>query len=186
VGHGIAAAMLMASARGCLRSRATQCPSLGELLTHVNRLLAADTGGTRFMTMFLGVIDMPTLSLRWASAGHDQPLLYDPATGKLMDIEGANGLPLGVMDSETYEERTHPGLRAGQIMLLGTDGLWESKNAAGEQFGKERVREAMTALAYLSAAEIEAGVYQRLKEFCGGRANDDDITYVVIKFGTPA
>jgi phosphoserine phosphatase RsbU/P len=181
-GHGIAAAMLMATARGVLRSHAQQRGSLGDLLTHVNRLLVVDTGGTRFMTMFLGVVDVSSMSLRWASAGHDQPLLYDPSSKKLIDIEGDNGLPLGVMDSEVYEEMVHVGLRAGQVMLVGTDGLWESRNDADEFFGKERVRDAIAELAHLSAAEIEAGIFQRLQEFCGGRANNDDITYVVIKF----
>jgi len=181
-GHGIAAAMLMATARGVLRSHVQQRGSLGDLLTHVNRLLVVDTRGTRFMTMFLGVVDVSSMSLRWASAGHDQPLLYDPESGKLMEIEEGNGLPLGVMDSETYQEQIYTGLRAGQIMLVGTDGLWEARNAAGEFFGKDRVTEALAAMAHLSAAEIEAGIYQRHQEFCGGLPNNDDITYVVIKF----
>ena len=88
MGHGIAAAMLMATARGVLRSHVQQRGSLGDLLTHVNRLLVADTGGTRFMTMFLGVVDVSSMSLRWASAGHDQPLIYDPATGTSTEIDG--------------------------------------------------------------------------------------------------
>jgi serine phosphatase RsbU (regulator of sigma subunit) len=182
MGHGIAAAMLMATARGILRSHVRVKGSLGDLLTHVNQLLVVDTQGKRFMTMFLGVVDVKTMTLRWASAGHDQPLLYDPESKKLATMEDGGGLPLGVMDSEKYEEQTHAGLRPGQVMLVGTDGLWESKNEKEEQFGKERVGEALAALAHLSAAEIEAGIYRRLKEFCGSRANDDDITYVVIKF----
>ncbi len=182
MGHGIAAAMLMATARGVLRSHAQQCTSLGHLLTHVNELMVIDTDGKRFMTMLIGAINMSTMSLRWASAGHDQPLLYDPDSGKLIEIESRNGLPLGVEDSATYQDASHTGLRAGQIMLIGTDGLWESRNAAGELFGKERVAEAIAAFAHLSASEIEAGIYQRLQEFCDGCPNVDDITYVVIKF----
>jgi sigma-B regulation protein RsbU (phosphoserine phosphatase) len=182
MGHGIAAAMLMATARGILRSRAKNKGSLGELLTHVNVHLAADTRGKRFMTMFLGMIDTSAMTLRWATAGHDHPLVYDPETKKVVETAEGGGLPLGVMETEEYVESTYPGLKPGQVMLIGTDGLWESKNNEGELFGKERVAEAMIALAHLSAAEIEAGLYARLQEFCGGRANDDDITYVVIKF----
>lgn len=182
MGHGIAAALLMATARGVLRSQARLQGSLGHLLTHLNEHLVTDTKGDRFMTMFLAVFDAPTMSMRWASAGHDQPLIYDPEKGMLGDIDpNGGGLPLGVMETETYEEQTYEGLRVGQIVLFGTDGLWESKNAAGEEFGKHRVGEAIAPLAHLTAAEIEAGIYQRLREFCGGRANDDDITYVVIK-----
>lgn len=183
MGHGIAAALMMATARGVLRSQARTQGSLGRLLTHLNQHIVADTRGDRFMTMFLGVIDVPTMTLRWASAGHDQPLLYDPQQGLLteMDPEGG-GVPLGVMESEEYHEQTYTGLRPGQIMLIGTDGLWESKNLAGEEFGKERVGQAIAALAHLSAAEIEAGIFKALQDFCAGRPNNDDITYVIVKF----
>lgn len=185
MGHGIAAALLMATARGVLRSQARIQGSLGHLLTHLNEHIVTDTKGDRFMTMFLAVFDASTMSMRWASAGHDQPLIYDPERGMLGEIDPhGGGLPLGVMETEQYEELTYTGLRAGQVVLFGTDGLWESKNAAGEEFGKERVGEAMAELANLSVAEIEAGVYQRLQAFCGGRANDDDITYVVVKIAS--
>jgi sigma-B regulation protein RsbU (phosphoserine phosphatase) len=180
-GHGIAAAMLMATARGVLRSQAKQPGSLADLMTHVNRLLVEDTGDRRFMTMFLGILDPSAMTLRWASAGHDQPLLYDPASGKLIEIAGDNGLPLGIMDSEVYCEYCHAGLQRGQVMLVGTDGLWEARNAKGEFFGKQRVAEALAALAHLPAIQIEEGIYKRQQEFCGSRPSSDDITFVVIK-----
>jgi sigma-B regulation protein RsbU (phosphoserine phosphatase) len=72
-------------------------------------------------------------------------------------------------------------LRAGQVIVVGTDGLWESRNEAGEQFGRERLRHAIRDLAGLDAKAIENGLYDRLKAFCGGKAIDDDITYVVVK-----
>jgi sigma-B regulation protein RsbU (phosphoserine phosphatase) len=182
MGHGIAAALMMATARGVLRSQARSQGSLGWLLTHLNEHIAADAKGTRFMTMFLAVVDSDAMTMRWASAGHDQPLVYDPQDGFLTEIDpNGGGLPLGVMEFETYEEQTYAPLRPGQVVVIGTDGLWESKNDAGEQFGKLRVGKAISALAHLSAAEIEAGIYESLKQFCNGRANDDDITYLVIK-----
>jgi sigma-B regulation protein RsbU (phosphoserine phosphatase) len=134
------------------------------------------------MTMFLGIVDTQSRTLRWASAGHDAPLLYDPELKQEVPIEGLGGLPLGVMENQTYEELTHANLRDGQIMLVGTDGLWESKNMAGEEFGKERVIATLRELAHLDAAGIEAELYQRLRAFCGEHSIDDDITYVVLKF----
>jgi sigma-B regulation protein RsbU (phosphoserine phosphatase) len=185
-GHGIAAAMLMATARGMLRSQVRTAASLGHLLTIVNEHLVVDTGGTRFMTMFLGVIDVEGMSMRWASAGHDQPIIYTPSGGHQTEIDPqGGGLPLGILESEVYQEHAYSELRPGQVMLIGTDGLWEAKNHADEQFGKQRVAEALAAFAHLSAAEIEAGVYQQLQEFCHGRPNGDDITYVVVKFTGP-
>jgi sigma-B regulation protein RsbU (phosphoserine phosphatase) len=183
MGHGIAAAMLMSSARGVLRSQSREQGSLGRLLTRVNEHLITDTKGDRFMTMFLAMVDVSGMSMKWASAGHDQPLIYDPRTGLLPEIDiGGNGLPLGVMKAEAYCEYVYTGLRAGQVMLIGTDGLWEAKNEAGEEFGKVRVGETIAAAAHLSAGEIEAAIYARLREFSKGRNYEDDVTYVVIKF----
>jgi hypothetical protein len=54
------------------------------------------------------------MSLRWASAGRDQPLLYDPQSGASTLIEGGGGLPLGIMDSESYEEQVHTRLRVAR------------------------------------------------------------------------
>lgn len=183
MGHGIAAAMMMATARGVLRSQARTQGSLGKLLTHLNQHIVADTKGDRFMTMFLAVIDVPTMTMRWASAGHDQPIIYDPSAGTITEIDPLGpGVPLGVMDDEDYQELSYSNLRPGQVMLIGTDGLWESTNDAGEEFGKDRVGRVLAELSHLSAAEIESGMYRRLQEFCSGKANADDITYLVIKF----
>ncbi len=182
MGHGIAAAMLMAAARGVLRSHVRAENSLGNLLQHVNALLVSDAKKGRFMTMFLGVIDVPTMTLRWASAGHDQPLIYDPESGKVSEVDATGGgVPLGIEESETYQEQTYTRLRPGQVMLIGTDGLWESRNPADEMFGKERVGEAMTALAQRPAADIVDGIFQRMKTFCGGRPISDDITFIVVR-----
>jgi sigma-B regulation protein RsbU (phosphoserine phosphatase) len=183
MGHGIAAAMLMATARGVLRSRARERGSLGELLTHLNEHIVADTRGDRFMTMFLAVIDVANMTMRWASAGHDQPLVYDPRQGgALTEIDPTGGgVPLGVMEGEQYHELTYTGLQPGQVLLVGTDGLWEATNAAEEQFGKQRVADAIAAAAHGSAAEIERAIYDRLQSFCAGCTQKDDVTYVVIK-----
>jgi sigma-B regulation protein RsbU (phosphoserine phosphatase) len=187
MGHGIASAMVMATARGVLRSQARVQGSLGRLLTHLNEHIVADTRGDRFMTMFLAVVDVSNMSMRWASAGHDQPIIYDPGLGKTFEIDATGGgLPLGVMDDETYDEQTHTGFKPGQVVLVGTDGLWEAKNAADEEFGKDRVSQALAELAHLSAKEIEAGLFKKLEAFCAGRPTQDDITYVVIKFTGPA
>ena len=138
------------------------------------------------MTMFLALVDVPTMSMRWASAGHDQPLIFDPQSGLLTEIDaGGGGLPLGVSASEEYEELTYNGLGPGQVMLVATDGLWEARNNKDELFGKQRVGDAIAAHVHLSAAEIDAGIYSSLQSFCAGRANDDDITYVVIKMTAP-
>ena len=182
MGHGVAAAMLMATARGMLRSRGRVTGSLGDLLTHVNDLLVADTGGTRFMTMLVGVIDADTRTMRWSSAGHDPPLIYDVASDSFIDVGVPAGLPLGVLSGQTYEESAPSALSGGQVLVMGTDGLWESRNTGGEEFGMERLKEAIRELSGLSARDIQRGLYDRLIAYCGTQPIEDDVTYVVLKF----
>jgi sigma-B regulation protein RsbU (phosphoserine phosphatase) len=179
MGHGVAAALVMAGARAVLRDRALAAGSLSELMGRLNNLLAADLDGTRFMTMYLAVIS-PHTGIRWVSAGHDPAILYDPETDSFTDIEGGE-LPLGVMEDTEYVEQTYALLRPRQILVVGTDGVWEMPNHAGEQFGKERLREAIRSSAMLPAAEIVQTVLERHAVFRGECRPMDDVTFVIIR-----
>jgi serine phosphatase RsbU (regulator of sigma subunit) len=179
MGHGVAAALVMAGARAVLRDRAHSTGSLADLMGRLNRLLSADLEGTRFMTMYLAVVNSADGNIRWVSAGHDPAIVYDPASESFEEIDGGE-LPLGVMDATQYVEQTYP-LRPGQIVLVGTDGIWEMHNEAGEQFGKARLREAIQDAAASSAAEIVDEILARLAEFRGECRPTDDVTFVIIK-----
>jgi sigma-B regulation protein RsbU (phosphoserine phosphatase) len=180
MGHGVAAALVMAGARAVLRDRAGSAGGLAALIGHLNRLLAADLQGTRFMTMYLAEVNPRAGSLRWVSAGHDPALLLDPTAGTFQELEGAD-FPLGVMEDTPYEEHCFRPLRAGQIIMVGTDGVWEMPNAAGEQFGKQRLRDAIQSAAAGTAGEIVQAVLDRLAEFRGECRPVDDVTFVIVK-----
>jgi len=180
MGHGVAAAMLMATARGILRSRTQDSGSLADLLTHMNQLLVHDTGGTRFMTMLLATLDRKDHALRWASAGHDPPFCYDPADGRFTELEGT-GMPLGIMEEETYREHAYSDVRAGQIFFMVTDGVWEMQNPDGEQFGKQRVNELIAQHHEQSAESIRQHILKALFAFRGDDSQDDDVTFVIVK-----
>ena len=170
----------MAGARAVLRDRAASAGSLAELLGHLTRLLAADLEGTRFMTMHLSLVDAVAHSFRWVSAGHDPALLFDPDADTFQELEGAD-LPLGVMDETVYEEHSFDNLRPGMIILIGTDGVWEMPNPAGEQFGKARLRDAIRSAAGGTAAEIVKVILDRLTIYRGDCAPVDDVTFVIIR-----
>jgi sigma-B regulation protein RsbU (phosphoserine phosphatase) len=180
MGHGVAAALVMAGARAVLRDRAATAGSLAELMGRLNRLLAADLGGTRFMTMYLGIISSSDGILRWVSAGHDPAIIYDPSTNSFEEVEGGD-LPLGVADDTEYAEQQYGPLRSGQVVLVGTDGVWEMHNSRGEQFGKSRLRDAIKQSASKSAAEITETILARLAEFRGDSRPTDDVTFVILK-----
>lgn len=178
-GHGVGAALLMASARAALRARAIDEGGLSLLLDHVNAVLVNDRD-VRFMTMMLLLIDPKTGSARWASAGHDPAIVFCPAAGGFEEFTGG-GIPLGIERDYTYEEHERAGLRPGQALVVGTDGVWEAPNLEGEMFGKDRLRDVIRETHDRSAPEIARAIEDAVDAFRGAAAQKDDITFVVVK-----
>jgi sigma-B regulation protein RsbU (phosphoserine phosphatase) len=180
MGHGVAAALVMAGVRAVLRDRAVAAGDLAGLMGRLNKFISADHGGDRFMTMYLAVLDSKTGTMRWVSAGHDPVIVFDPADDRFTEMD-ASDLPLGVMDDAKYTVHTSPALRPGQILYIGTDGVWEMPDAKGEQYGKDRLREVIRECAGRSAEEIVRVVRERLTAFRGEIKSVDDVTFVVVK-----
>src|SRR5262249_50790409 len=104
----------------------------------------------------------------------------DPAADRFEEV-GEGELPLGVMDETEYTEHTHGPLRPGQVIVVGTDGVWEMPDAEREPFGKDRLREGIRASAAGSAEEIARAVRDRLARFRGDARQVDDVTFVIVK-----
>lgn len=184
-GHGVAAALFMATGRALLRAGRGGRPGPAALLTLANGLLWQDTMESgRFLTLYCLRLEggglAPEGRLTWSRAGHDPALLYDPASDAFEELLGP-GLPLGVLPDYVYEQQSHPGLAPGQILAIGTDGIWEAKNPDGDMYGKDRFRKVLRDHAQAPAAAIVAAVHADVAVFQAGAARDDDITLVVIK-----
>jgi len=180
-GHGIGAALLMASARAVLRSHAEQRgEDLSGLFDTLNHHLVRDTGASRFMTLFYGIVDSGDRSLRWISGGHDPAIRLRRSTNEFDELVSL-GVPLGVQEGMAYESSGPLMLGAGDIVVIGTDGIWEARNRVGEMFGKDRLREVIAAHADRSARSIFESVAGAVKEFIGVGPQEDDVTLVVVK-----
>jgi len=180
-GHGIPAALLMATVRAFLKSRAALPGGAAEVVSDVNRLLTQDTGETgQFMTLFYASIDAGKKELRWVRAGHDPAVLYNPDTGSFAEL-GGQGMALGVNGGYDYREGGIIDLSAGQILLIGTDGLWETHNPSDEMFGKNRLEAIIRRHAQASADTILESIIQAVQEFRASAKQEDDITLAVIK-----
>lgn len=181
MGHGVAAALLMATARGILRSRCGTVPgSLADFLGHLNAMLVPDTGGNRFMTMLLLTINARRQEMRWASAGHGQPIVYDAKSDRFLEIDGCD-LPLGIFDKVAYEEHVQTGVSSGQIIVAATDGVWETKSQDRTLYGMDRLRALLRQNAHRTAAEISDVIRNALAQFRGPAGQDDDLTFVIVK-----
>ena len=132
------------------------------------------------MTLFFSVIDLTGKELHWVRAGHEPAILYDAATDEFDELVGS-GIALGVDKSYRFDAYLRKGWNYGQVLLIGTDGIWDTRNPSGEQFGKERLRKVLRRNSHVSAAGILKAVTDELAEFRRNGDQEDDITLVVIK-----
>jgi sigma-B regulation protein RsbU (phosphoserine phosphatase) len=95
------------------------------------------------------------------------------------------GMALGVNDAFQYSENRHEGLINGQIIAIGTDGIWEAFNKKGAMFGKTRFKEIIRRNAAAGADDILNTVYNEINQFTEGQKTEDDITLVIIKIKKP-
>lgn len=178
-GHGLPAALLMASARAFLRAQAGSSASLAEAVSRVNRLIYHDTYRTgHFMTLLLMEFDRYGVS--WVRAGHDPALVYDPAADSFEELSGP-GMALGLTPDYEYSQEHRAGLRTGLLFCLATDGVWEARSPQGEFYGKERLRKCIRDNAGRPADEIVEAVAEDVAVFRGRCPTEDDVTMVLVR-----
>ena len=180
-GHGISSALLMTTARAFFRQRSALPGKISAVVSDVNRLLAhdvADSGG--FMTLFILSIDRLNRKLSWVRAGHDPAVFYDPRTGTVEELRGS-GMAMGIDGDHDYEQFTREDLAPGQIILMGTDGIWEAQNLKGEMFGKDTLYRIIQQYSDTDAKGLLTACLYALDKFRDGVKPEDDVTLVVIK-----
>ena len=183
-GHGIGAALLMASVRGIFRNSARHYAGrLDELLAHCNDQLVQDSADDKFVTLFYAVLDDSDRSLIWASGGHDPAIWYRQTTGAFEELPNT-GPPLGMFEGMSFSQEGPIHLQPGDILLIGTDGIWEAKAATQALFGKERLVDLVRAHAQRPAQEIADAVVDAVATYIHPHPADDDVTVLVIKGGT--
>jgi sigma-B regulation protein RsbU (phosphoserine phosphatase) len=154
---------------------------LAGTITDVNRLLCIDTAETgNFMTLFFLLLDSGNGEVRWVRAGHEPAVVYDPSTDSFSELYG-DGIALGVDETYAFQENTQELWSDSQIVLIGTDGIWESENPQGEGFGKKRLREIIRSHKHQNSQEIVDAITAALANHRETAPQQDDITMVIIK-----
>ena len=178
--HGIPSALLMATARAFLRQRTSRSGKLNQVVADVNRQISRDVEDSgRFMTLFICEIDRRNQVIDWVNAGHDPAMIYDRQSGKFEELAG-NSLPLGVSKAAVYQKFDRE-IKPGQMIMIGTDGIWEAQSPQGEMFGKERFKDVIRQHADQSARDIIQAVIKQVDNFRYPLDKTDDVTLVVVK-----
>ena len=178
--HGIPSALLMTTARALIRQRFSMPGDISQIVSDVNWHLSKDVQESgQFMTLFYSEIDSREKNIKWIRSGHDPALLYDQNTDTFEELTGT-GIPLGVFES-TVNETSYRKIATGQIIVIGTDGIWETFNTTGDMFGKDNLKKIIREQAKAPATEIVAMVIDEIKKFRKPLKQEDDITLVIIK-----
>jgi phosphoserine phosphatase RsbU/P len=177
-GKGIAGALLMANLQANLRSQyAIARDDLPRLLESVNRLFYENTTDESYATMFFGVYDDSSRSLRFANCGQVPPVILrsDGRIQRLTSTTTVLGLFLK-WESATDEEKLNPG----DLLVIYTDGVTEAPNSEGEEFGEARLVELIRKNRGLPVNEVLAAIQEGVQEFSPG-PQADDITLIVTR-----
>ena len=180
-GHGIPAAMLMISAGSILRNNAAHHgENLAEAISELNRHLERNSEAGKFMTLFYGLLDDKGKTLSWTSAGHDPAIWYKAESGEFTELYNT-GMALGIVYDAEFSNSDPVTLQVGDIVLVGTDGIWEATDTSGQMYGKQRLIDLIGLHKDESAQQIASSVVESVLDFYSGAPQTDDITLLVIK-----
>jgi sigma-B regulation protein RsbU (phosphoserine phosphatase) len=178
-GKGISAALVMAALRAALRTLVESRPPIHEVVTALNRMLVRDTPAERFVTLFWALLNTTTLELAYVNAGHNPPVLFDPADATLRYL-GEGGAVLGFVEGLPYRSATLT-MRSGEVLVLYTDGVVEAQDVAENMYGEARLIDEIKASAGCDAEGVVGRILRSVAEFSAGAPQYDDTTVVVVK-----
>jgi sigma-B regulation protein RsbU (phosphoserine phosphatase) len=176
-GKGMGAALILAAFRAAMRTEVRNEYAIQRILFNINRLLCESTHPEQFVTAVYGVLDLQRKVFTYSNAGHNPPFLLRANGEAVWLTEG--GLILGSFPEAVHAE-AQLRLGPGDHLVLYTDGASECVNAAGEEYGAERLVETVRARRAGTAHEIRLALQEEILQHCDGKAQDD-VTLVVLK-----
>jgi sigma-B regulation protein RsbU (phosphoserine phosphatase) len=174
-GKGVSAALLMANVQAAVRAFASHSESPAQVCGKVNSLLHENIATGKFVTFLYGILDAETHTFRYCNAGHLYPILVSAGSVRMLEQGGA---VLGVFPDWIYEDSTIE-LRAGDRLLLFTDGITEASDADGREFDETSIAAFAKANVARSANELNSLLLAQVTAHCGAQFQDDATLLVV-------
>jgi sigma-B regulation protein RsbU (phosphoserine phosphatase) len=184
-GHGIGPALSVTQMQAMLRMAFRLGADLDTAYRQVNNQLAERLPADRFITAFIGLLDPQRHELRFHSGGQGPILLYRAADQGFVEFKPTS-FPLAAMPIERLRPSISVTLQEGDVLALISDGIFEQRNAAGEEYGEARARDVIARNHRLAAGDIGAELLAAIGAFAGGAPQEDDMTAVLVKRTGPA
>jgi sigma-B regulation protein RsbU (phosphoserine phosphatase) len=175
-GHGLPAALQARDVATGLRMGVERDLKITRMVERLNRVIHQSGLSSRFISLFFGELERNG-NLSYINAGHPPPLLLDTRGVRELSV---GGMLLGPDPGATYK-LGFVHVDRGASLLAYSDGVFEREDASGETYGRERLGEWLQATAQLPAEDAVADLLQRLSEFGGGHAFEDDVTVMLVR-----
>ena len=206
-GKGIPSALIMAITQALFRNVASRENNPAHIMQLLNETACRNNKANIFVTLFIGVLDLPTGHLRYCNAGHELPLIgqsevisekrkvknksnnavdnanpdYSLFTFHFSLIEAKPNLPIGLFDDFDYEMQSMQ-MPPGSTLFLYTDGLTEARDANGELFGRDRVVQMIEACGQTEPKQLVEAAIEEWRQFVGTTEQSDDLTLLALRY----
>ena len=178
-GKGIPAAMVMSVTHSLFRSASAHENNPARIMQSVNETLCIGNKSNIFVTLFIGILDLPTGRLRYCNAGHDAPFVIHDGNCMMGSCEA--NLPIGLFDDFKYAMQ-ETVLKAGTTIFLYTDGVTEAKNKQRKQFGLTKVQEVLEACSQVDPETLLKTMAEKVQAFVGDAEQSDDLTMLAFRY----
>lgn len=178
-GKGIGAALMMASLEASLRAQASLGQDLAELMKRVNSLVYEASSANRYATLFYAEYDPRSRRFSYVNAGHNPPVILRKSAAACQVFRLETGGPVIGLLRERYRQGSF-ALEPADLVVLFTDGVSESMNAQGEEWGEDRLIEFARTCTGLPALEAMTRILAAAEGFASGASQHDDMTLVVL------
>jgi sigma-B regulation protein RsbU (phosphoserine phosphatase) len=176
-GKGIPAGLLMSNLQATIRSLMLSNIDPSLIAQQTNSLIHATTTSDKFITFFLGILDLNTHQMDYCNAGHDKPFFI---SGVDFIELGTGGVPLGFLQHFDYVKDVHT-IQNGEVMVIYTDGVTEAMNDFEDEFGLEQLQNIVREEKDNSASEILNSILGKIEKHVAGAEQMDDITMIILK-----
>jgi sigma-B regulation protein RsbU (phosphoserine phosphatase) len=189
-GKGISAALLMSNLQATLRSNVMNLwghnglngeKNVAEIVQRLNGQIYSFTSANKFASFFYAVYDDALQTLTYCNAGHNPPLYFDGSGVRRLE---AGGIVVGVFPDVQYDQETIQ-MKTGDVFLAYTDGIVESINEYGEEFGENRLIQLVQENRSLDANKIKEAVVDQVLSWTFAEEREDDMTLIVAKILDP-
>lgn len=182
-GKGIPSALIMAIIQALFRNIASREDNPSHIMKRLNETACRNNKANIFVTLFVGVLDLPTGHLHYCNAGHELPIMIRTQNSKaeISNLEAKPNLPVGLFEDFEYEMQTMQ-MQPGSALFLYTDGLTEARNAKGKLFGRDRVGQMIAEAGTTNPKQLVEAAIECWQKFIGETEQSDDLTLLALSY----